>query len=480
MIPKCPEREKVDANGRLFQERWDGKYLFVLEGERPVCLLCYEAVSLVVKEYNLRSHLDTKHGAKYAKASLQEKKQIAQELKGKLQSQQSFFTKSTVKEEASVKASFIMAEHIAHASKSFSEGAFLGQCMLKVYEQVCPDQLQTFKNVSLSQNTIAGRVKEVRHAAKRFFFYLLLMKAQTTLDLSITEKLLDVAAIHGTTTGQDIVDAVEKRCTGNVWRKSGLGWTNEEENAKNELLHISNNLSLHYPSSSFCVCVRNHRQFQQLLLDMGGTRRWAEQSPQTLFSKGRNLAVTLLLQGRKQLITKMSNTITAFQRKLDLWMWQAKQYTLVYFPTFSCAQVASKLSRLKTFKEFDLRFSDFRAQQSGFDIFANPFITDVCTAPQHLQSELIELQSDSGLRAKFQDAAIQDFYPLLLPGLMPQLRLHAETARLLFFLLSGESGLTDDNLHAVLRIASAQDLKPDIDTLAMGKLGQTSGQNTHR
>ena len=72
-------KRKVDADGRLFQERWEGEYLFVLQGERPVCLLCYEAVS-VVKEYNLRRHFDTK--AKYAKASLQEKQQIAQELKG--------------------------------------------------------------------------------------------------------------------------------------------------------------------------------------------------------------------------------------------------------------------------------------------------------------------------------------------------------------------------------------------------------------
>ena len=68
------KKRKIDAQGRPFQDRWEGEYMFVLQKEKPVCLLCYEAVS-VVKEYNLRSHFDTKHGAKYAKFSLQEKQQ---------------------------------------------------------------------------------------------------------------------------------------------------------------------------------------------------------------------------------------------------------------------------------------------------------------------------------------------------------------------------------------------------------------------
>ena len=71
------------------------------------------------------------------------------------------FTKAIAKNEAAVTASFIVAEEIARASKSFSEGAFLKQCMLKVCEQVCPGQIQSFQNVSLSRNTIADRVKEL-------------------------------------------------------------------------------------------------------------------------------------------------------------------------------------------------------------------------------------------------------------------------------------------------------------------------------
>lgn len=189
-----------------------------LQLEKPVCLLCHEAVA-VVKEYNLCRHFDTKHGAKYGKNSLQEKQEIAQELKGKLRLQQSLFTKSTAKNNAAMKASFIVAEEIAKASKSFSEGAFLKQCMLKVCEQVCPDQLQIFKNISLSRNTIADRVKELSEnlatqLAEETRSYTASLAvdestdntdtAQLSIfirgvksDLSVTEEPLDVAAICG-------------------------------------------------------------------------------------------------------------------------------------------------------------------------------------------------------------------------------------------------------------------------------------------
>lgn len=84
---------------------------------------------------------------------------------------------------------------------------------------------------------------------------------------------------------------------------------------------------------------------------------------------------------------------------------------------FPCTRLATKVNQL--INEFDLHFSDFKAQHSGFAILPllSPLMSTVCL--------ITSRWSDSGLRAKFQIAAIEDFYSLLSPAWMPQIWLHA-------------------------------------------------------
>ena len=89
---------------------------------------------------------------------------------------------------------------------------------------------------------------------------------------------------------------------------------------------------------------------------------------------------------------------------------------------FPNAQFAEKLSSLHA--DFARRFSDFEIQKSNFKLFRNPFAIDVETAPVHLQMELIELQCNGALKAKYDSLGSAQFTRLI-PGAMPQLHLHA-------------------------------------------------------
>lgn len=43
---KVSRKRKVGVDGRLSQERWKGEQVFVLQGQKPVCRVCYVLVLL--------------------------------------------------------------------------------------------------------------------------------------------------------------------------------------------------------------------------------------------------------------------------------------------------------------------------------------------------------------------------------------------------------------------------------------------------
>ena len=211
--------------------------------------------------------------------------------------------------------------------------------------------------------------------------------------------------------------------------------------------------------------------------------------------------LNLQLQGRDHLITDMHDAVKAFQVKLHLWETQMHQCNLSHFPcckamlnqvstmVFPNAQFAEKLSSLHA--DFAWRFSDFETQKSNFELFRNPFAIDVETAPVHLQMELIELQCNGALKAKYDTVGPAQF-TCFIPGAIPQLRLYvARTLSMfgstylceqLFSVMkinktSHRSRLTDEHLQSILRISITQNLTPNINELVANKRCQTSSSD---
>ena len=211
--------------------------------------------------------------------------------------------------------------------------------------------------------------------------------------------------------------------------------------------------------------------------------------------------LNLQLQGRDHLITDMHDAMKAFKVKMRLWETQMHQCNLSHFSccqamlnqvnamVFRNAHFAEKLSLLRA--EFARRFSDFEAQKSNFELFRNPFAIDVETAPVNLQMELIELQCNGTLKAKYDTVGPAQFTRFI-PEKMPQLRLHAARTLSMFgstYLCeqlfsvmkinktSHRSRLTDEHLQSIMRISMTQNITPNINELVAKKRCQTSSSD---
>lgn len=211
--------------------------------------------------------------------------------------------------------------------------------------------------------------------------------------------------------------------------------------------------------------------------------------------------LNLQLQGRDHLIIDMHDAVKAFQVKLRFWETQMHQCNLTHFPcckemlnqvstmVFPKAHFAEKLTSLRA--EFARHFRDFEAQTSNFELFRNPFAMDVESAPLQLQMELIELQCNGTLKAKYDTVGPAQFTRFI-PEAMPQLRIHAARTlsmfgstylcEQLFSIMkinktSHRSRLTDEHLQSILRISSTQNLTPNINKLVAKKRCQQSSSD---
>ena len=71
--------------------------------------------------------------------------------------------------------------------------------------------------------------------------------------------------------------------------------------------------------------------------------------------------------------------------------------------------------------EFEHRISKMNSSSTSMKIFANPMSMDVTTTPDHFQLELLDIQSDIGLREAFQSEGLLEFWSKVPEGKYPNL-----------------------------------------------------------
>ena len=229
------KKRKVDHECRLFKEDWGVGYFFVQSSAKALCIICNETVA-VLKEYNLKRHYETKHITDYAQFKGLQRSEKFEKMKDQLFSQQSLFTKASNVNASVTKASYKISYILAKSGKPFTDGDMVKQCLLAASEEICPDKITLFKNVSVAANTVARRIEDIGsniinqivEQSKQFQCYSMCMDESTDVcdtsqllvfirgvdsDFNVTQELASLHSMHGTTTGEDIFKEVKKTLT---------------------------------------------------------------------------------------------------------------------------------------------------------------------------------------------------------------------------------------------------------------------------
>ena len=122
------------------------------------------------------------------------------------------------------------------------------------------------------------------------------------------------------------------------------------------------------------------------------------------------------LQQKAQYANEMHGYIKGFINKLRLWHAYIQNANLYHLPTLKemgmrpekKTEFADQLEKL--FNEFSARFKDFKSHEHLFEIFSLSFHTDIDKTPTNIQMELIDLQERTGLKAKYVEINLDDFY----------------------------------------------------------------------
>ena len=208
--------------------------------------------------------------------------------------------------------------------------------------------------------------------------------------------------------------------------------------------------------------------------------------------------LNLLFQGKDQIIIKMYDNIKAFKCKLLLWERQLMNDDLTHFPTCnnyktnlnnaSYKKYSDLISNLRT--DFETRFQDFDFLEDKFSLFSTIFSINIDLVPRDMQMEVIEIQCNSNLKAKFLEVGFPEFYKYLPSNFKNTRKFALEIISMfgstylceqLFSVMNINksnirSCINNAHLGAILKVVSANKISPEIEKLVAQKRNQISGR----
>ncbi|XP_037706124.1 general transcription factor II-I repeat domain-containing protein 2-like [Choloepus didactylus] len=227
----------MEQESHVFQEKWERAYFFLEVKNIPTCLICKQSLS-VSKEYNLRRHYETNHSKNHDGYTEKMRDKKLNELKKRLKFQHDLILNASKISDAAMKCSYVLNEKIAQASKPLTDGEFLKDCLLSAAEQ-----RQAFANIRLTDNIVAQHVDcpaenledKLQDQVKSFVAFSVAAQESTDVNdatqlavfirgvdetFDVTEELLDVVPMTGTTSGNDLFLCIEKNL-----KKFNVDWS---------------------------------------------------------------------------------------------------------------------------------------------------------------------------------------------------------------------------------------------------------------
>ena len=212
----------------MVNKRWTNDYFFAPNKNKATCLICNKVITQ--KEYNVKCHFKSCH-KEFKQLSGEVRNQNIATLKRNLSHQQSVFVNLQDVSKSAVRASFYVAQFILESGRPFTDGEFIKKCLIKVVQEMCPNELPCIRDVSLSVFMITRRVKDIgkhlhetlKENAKFFkYFSLAIDESNDTTDTAqllifirgvdakfrITEELCSLQSLKSTTTAENIFSVV--------------------------------------------------------------------------------------------------------------------------------------------------------------------------------------------------------------------------------------------------------------------------------